>query len=98
MWGGPHWGHMEGDRGKAFDSAVVTRLWGYLEPYKLKTLLVLACVGVYAGMQILGPYLLKVAIDEHLIKNQDIVGLTLISIGFLLTLALSFGAQATQNY
>lgn len=100
MWGGGGGGfwHTEDEKGKAFDTAVVTRLWGYLSPHAGKVLVALLLVGVYSGMQILGPYLLKIAIDDYLVYSQDLTGLTLVSIGFLLTLVVSFGAQAVQSY
>jgi ABC-type multidrug transport system fused ATPase/permease subunit len=100
MWGGgggPFW-HSENETGRAFDPNVVRRLWGYLQPQKLKVIWALILVGIYSAMQVLGPYLLKVAIDEFLVNTQDVIGLTLISIGFLLTLVVSFGSQAVQTY
>src|SRR5688572_29280270 len=101
MWGGgggPFWNQSEAEKGKFFDSAVVARVWSYLRPFKLQVLWALLLVVVYSAMQILGPYLLKVAIDEYLVNTQDMVGLTIISLAFLLTLVVSFGAQAVQSF
>ena len=91
MWSGPH------ERGKLFDPRVARRLWGYLSEHKLRISWALLLVFVYAGMQILGPYLLKVALDSYVIQTQDLFGLTVVSIAFLLSLVLSFAAQSQQT-
>src|SRR5439155_18405958 len=86
------------EKGKVFNPQVVRRLWGYLQPYKLRALWAFLLVIVYAGMQILGPYLLKVALDNYVVQTQDLFGLTVVSSCFLLTLVLSFAAQSNQSY
>ena len=101
MWGGgggPFWNQSEAEKGRVLDTAVVARVWSYLAPFKLQVLWAFLLVVVYSGMQILGPYLLKVAIDEYLVYTQDMVGLTIVSMAFLLTLVVSFGSQAYQSY
>src|SRR2546427_2906414 len=92
------WQGMDRERGKVFDPKVVRRLWAYLTPYKLHMFVSFALIVVYAGSQVLGPYLLKVAIDEYLVKTQDLRGLTVISIGYLLNLLVALGTQAQQTY
>lgn len=86
------------ERGRVFDTRVIQRLWGYTSAYKLHLLWSLILVGVYSIMQIVGPYLLKLAIDEYLVATQDAVGLTIVSLGYLGTLIANFGAQAHQSY
>ena len=95
---GPMGWQSAAERGKVFDPKVVQRLWGYLEPFKLKVLWAFMLVIVYASMQILGPYLLKVALDNFVVQTQDLFGLTVVSACFLLSLVLSFAAQSNQNY
>src|SRR5581483_8713711 len=84
--------------GRVFDPRVMQRLWLYLRDYKPKILLTLGLVVVTAGMQLLGPYLLKVAIDTYIIANPDAVGLSAVSIAYALTLAVSYYSQSKQSY
>lgn len=56
-----------------------TRLFKYLKEYKLKIFLVLALLIVVMIVNIVNPYLLKVAIDNN-IKNKDTKGLLLIGV------------------
>jgi ABC-type multidrug transport system fused ATPase/permease subunit len=55
-------------------------------------------VGITSAMQLIGPYLLKVAIDDHLVAQKDLFGLTLVSLAFALTLLIAWGSQAGQGY
>jgi ABC-type multidrug transport system fused ATPase/permease subunit len=49
-------------------------------------------------MHLIGPYLLKVAIDNYLVEQQDVGGLSMVCIGFLLTLLIAWGSQAGESY
>lgn len=104
MWGGQPPMRIQGigpnrrDGGKAFNSVVVLRLWGYLRPHKLALLWALLLVFITAAAQLAGPYFLKVAIDEHLTVRRDLLGLSFVSSLFALSLVVSWASQAYQGY
>ncbi len=52
--------------GKAYDSRLMRRLLTYLRPYKLQTGLSAAAILLKAGADVIGPYLVKVAVDTYL--------------------------------
>ncbi len=56
--------------GKAYDSRLMRRLLTYLRPYKLQTGLSAAAILVKAGSDVIGPYLVKVAVDTYLDKTS----------------------------
>jgi ATP-binding cassette, subfamily B, multidrug efflux pump len=83
--------------GKVFDPQVIRRLWGYLKGYKSKLLWTLLLVVITSIMQLLGPYLLKVAIDDYIIARTDLTGLSVVSLAYALTLVVSYFSQAQQS-
>jgi ATP-binding cassette, subfamily B, multidrug efflux pump len=84
--------------GRIYDPKVVKRIWGYLRPYRYRILWALFLVAVTAAMQLMGPYLLKVAIDTYIIASPDIIGLAFIASVFALTLVISWASQSHQSY
>ncbi len=84
--------------GKAFDSKVMRRLWTYLRPHKVQIGWALALTVITAGAQLLGPFLLKVAIDEFITTRRDLLGLSLVASLFIFTLAVSWTSQGHQAY
>ena len=52
--------------GKAYDSRLMRRLLTYLGPYRWQVTIALAAIIIKAGADVLGPYLVKVAIDKYL--------------------------------
>lgn len=52
--------------GKAYDSRLMKRLLGYLRPYKWQTLVALTAIILKAGMDVVGPFLIKTVIDKYL--------------------------------
>lgn len=95
---GMHGGHRAIVTGRVFDPMVVERVWGYLRPHKLALFAAFALVWVTAAAQLAGPYLLKIAIDEHLTVRRDLLGLSFISALFALTLVVAWASQAYQGY
>src|ERR1700677_4216637 len=57
--------------GKAYDARLMRRLLTYLHPYKWHVVVALAAIIVKSGLDVLGPYLTKVAIDKYLAKSPD---------------------------
>ncbi len=52
--------------GKAYDSRLMRRLLTYLRPYRLQTALSAAAIVFKAGADVIGPYLVKVAVDTYM--------------------------------
>src|SRR5271167_5138674 len=57
--------------GKAYDGRLMRRLLTYLRPYKWHVLVALAAIVLKSGLDVLGPYLTKVAIDKYLAKSPN---------------------------
>ncbi|HLR21934.1 MAG TPA: ABC transporter ATP-binding protein [Tissierellaceae bacterium] len=56
--------------GKAYDSKLMKRLLGYARPYWKLFLLSFVLLIIITGLELLNPYLLKVAIDDYINGNQ----------------------------
>ncbi len=59
--------------GKAYDSRLMARLLKYLRPYRWQVSLALAAIFLKAFADVLGPYLIKVAIDRYLAPQPSAV-------------------------
>src|ERR1700722_12457934 len=57
--------------GKAYDGRLMRRLLTYLRPYKWHVLIALAAIILKSSLDVLGPYLTKVAIDKYLAKSPN---------------------------
>jgi ATP-binding cassette subfamily B multidrug efflux pump len=57
--------------GKAYDGRLMRRLLTYLRPYKWHVVVALAAIILKSGLDVLGPYLTKVAIDKYLAKSPN---------------------------
>lgn len=67
---------------------LLIRLFSYLRPYKLQVALALFLMGVVTGVELLNPYLLKVAIDRY-IAAKNLTGLVLLGLIMILTKLVS---------
>lgn len=86
------------------------RLLTYLRPYKWQTLLALVAIILKAGMDVIGPYLTKTAIDKYLVHTHydsmldpwlskaPLVGIAQVSLMYVSTLGLSFVFEFVQTY
>jgi ATP-binding cassette subfamily B protein len=83
--------------GKAYDAHLMKRLIKYLSPYKRLVAVSFVMLFIVSGLELVGPYLTKVAIDTH-IRNKDIAGLSRIALIFLCVLILSFIMKYIQIY
>src|SRR5688500_4515054 len=81
--------------GVVFDKRLATRSLAYARPYQGKLLWALALPTFAILMSILAPYLVKVAIDEHIVVG-DIPGLTVIVGITLLVYLANYVASARQ--
>jgi ATP-binding cassette subfamily B multidrug efflux pump len=57
--------------GKAYDSRLMGRLLTYLRPYKLQAAISLVAILLKAGLDVIGPYLTKVAVDRYMTARPD---------------------------
>ncbi len=81
--------HEEEALGRAYDARLMRRLLGFLAPYKLQVVVAVLFVLAAAGLQILGPYLIKVAIDDT-IAHGDMPGLARIAGLYICVLVAEF--------
>jgi ATP-binding cassette subfamily B protein len=83
--------------GKAYDARMVRRLAQWVRPYKGLVALTLLLLGAVSAAQLAQPYLLKLAIDDYIVKRQA-AGL-LLPVGlFLAALAAEFVLGFLQLY
>lgn len=82
---------------KAYDGRLMRRLLVYLRPYKGRALLALVLVLAVSALELVGPYLTKVAIDVY-IKAHDWPGLARLSAFFFLVLVLRMLTGFYQAY
>src|SRR6266436_4171453 len=57
--------------GKAYDGRLMRRLLTYLRPYKWHVVVALAAFILKSGLDVLGPFLTKIAIDKYLAKSPN---------------------------
>lgn len=64
-----HFSHEEPTVGKVFDARIVARLFVFMKPYLRYLVLAVLLLICAAGVEILYPYITKVAIDDYIVKN-----------------------------
>ena len=97
--------------GKAYDSRIMRRLLRYLAPYKLQAGISAFAILIKSGSDILGPYLIKVAVDTYLapatgkhswlsrhLSPIPMTGISELAGLYLGALALSFLLEFVQTY
>lgn len=75
------------------DWSLALRLWPYLRPHLLFFVIALLLAPASAALSIAQPYLLKVALDDHILKG-DLVGTQTIALWFLGAVMLSWVTEA----
>jgi len=83
--------------GRAFDRHLVARLARVARPHARLIGVTAALFPLIAGVELLQPYLLKVAIDEHILAG-DWPGLTRTAALFLVVLLALAGLRAVESY
>jgi ATP-binding cassette subfamily B multidrug efflux pump len=83
--------------GKAYDAGLMRRLLRYLRPYWLQVLIALFAIIGASVLQLAQPYLMKIAIDEH-IAAGSLAGLDRLALGFLAILVGSFALEYLQTW
>jgi len=86
------------DESRATDTAsTLRRLAGYLRPYWLPALTVLALVVFTTFLRLAGPYLIGLAVDQFIVA-KDVAGLSRTMLLLLGTYLLNWGGTAAQFY
>ena len=98
--------------GKVYDGRLMRRLLTYLGPYRLQVILSAVAILIKAASDVMGPYLVKVAVDtymtdtppEHLswlarhLSSAPLTGITQLAGLYLGALSLSFVLEFIQTY
>jgi len=98
--------------GKAYDGRLMRRLLTYLGPYKVQTAFSAVAIIFKAGTDVVGPYLVKVAVDTymtdtppeklswlaHHLSPQPMAGITQLGLLYLAALLVTYALEFTQTY
>src|SRR3984893_10754477 len=98
--------------GKAYDGRLMRRLLTYLRPYKLQTTLSALSIIFKAGSDVMGPYLVKVAVDTYMsdtppaklswlarhLNSQPMTGITQIGLHYLRAFHCQYLLAFLQTY
>jgi ATP-binding cassette subfamily B protein len=83
--------------GRAYDARLMGRIWACTRPHRRLVLSSLVIFPLTAGLELLQPYLVKLAIDNHILV-RDWIGLGRIAALFLATLLALYGLRMAQAY
>lgn len=83
--------------GKAYDSILMKRLLSYTKPYIKLIVFGIFLTLLASFLQLAGPYLTKIAIDDH-IRQNDLSGLYVILMIYVVVLIFLFTTQYFQIY
>jgi ATP-binding cassette subfamily B protein len=83
--------------GKAYDARLMRRLLVYLRPYWRQVLLAFVAIIAGAAGQLAQPYLIKIAIDQHIVTGR-LEGLDTLAVVFLAIVIVSFGFEYLQTW
>jgi len=98
--------------GKAYDGRLMRRLLTYLRPYRLQVVLSSIAILFKAATDVMGPYLVKVAVDTYMtgtspaqlswlarhLDRSPITGITQLAMLYLGALVITFGLEFVQTY
>ncbi len=97
--------------GKAYDGRLMRRLLTYLRPYTWQVVVALSAIILKAGLDVLGPFLTKTAIDKYLshvsnshsildrwLSSEPLRGIAQIAALYVGTLVFSFFCDFLQTY
>ncbi len=98
--------------GKAYDSRLMRRLLTYLRPYKLAVVLSTIAVLLRAGTDVVGPYLVKLAVDRYMVdtpspnppwftrylSHDAMTGVAQCAVVYLIAIVLSYVLEFGQTY
>lgn len=98
--------------GKAYDGRLMRRLFTYLRPYKWQAAVSVAAILLKAGLDVLGPFLTKAAVDRYMTARPQIhpspllrwlsphamTGVSELAGLYLGSLVLGYGLEFVQTY
>jgi ATP-binding cassette subfamily B protein len=98
--------------GKVYDGRLMRRLLTYLRPYRLQVVLSGIAVVIKAATDVMGPYLVKTAVDTYMMREPQtqlswlarhlsstpMTGITQLGMLYLGALLLTFGLEFVQTY
>ncbi len=83
--------------GKAYDARLMRRLLTYLKPYWRQVVVALVAIFVGGAAALAQPYLVKIAIDEHIATGR-LEGLNRLAAIYLAVLGAAFAAEYLQTW
>ena len=83
--------------GRAYDARVMRRVWSFTRPHIRLVLVTCALFPAVSLIELAQPYLVKIAIDEHILR-RDWAGLGRVALLFLLLLVGLYVLRALQAY
>lgn len=83
--------------GRAFDRRLTARLWEAARPHHRLVWSSVALFPLIAAVELAQPYLLKVAIDDHILVS-DWAGLSVVAGLYALSLAVLYGLRMAEGY
>jgi ATP-binding cassette subfamily B multidrug efflux pump len=89
--------HQEEALGRAYDSALIRRLWRYIRPYRVTFYASMGILPLASGMMLVQPYILKLALDRY-VAHGDVAGLSRMGLLFSLAVVCEFAATYWQYY
>ena len=92
-----HFFSEEDSLGKVYDSRLMKRLLRYLRPYKWGVLFAFILLLTSSGFYLIGPHLIKIAIDEYIMK-ENMGGLSYIVLIYLFILIFGFVMKFFHTY
>ncbi|NVM04657.1 MAG: ABC transporter ATP-binding protein, partial [Candidatus Helarchaeota archaeon] len=92
-----HFFSEEDSLGKVYDSRLMKRLLGYLKPYKWAVLFAFILLLTSSGFYLVGPHLIKIAIDKYIMK-ENVAGLSFIALIYLFVLIFGFIMKFFHTY
>lgn len=82
---------------KSYDSNIMKRLLDYAKPHWKLMLLSILLLIIITILELLNPYLIKIAIDDYILKS-DIEGLDQVALLFFIVIFLTFIFNYLQTY
>lgn len=83
--------------GKAYDAQLMARVWQFVRPHWKLIIAAFALMPITVAFELAQPYLLKVAIDDHIAVGR-LAGLGTLAVIFVALVALQAASQFVQLY
>ena len=84
--------------GKIYDWDLIKRLLKYVRPYRIYIIFSLLLLVIVSGVILARPYIVKIAIDDHLLGDGDFDSIIKLVILYFTLISIGFAANYGQNY